>query len=112
VALQFLKICGKYAFTYLKLISHLRIDDRGENSVAGMNPQKIGNPSIDEPHDDINEESCMIYQEFLFDSTMSVQELMTEVNGEIVDFARFEIGETLDDKSELENVQLKAAESE
>jgi len=63
------------------------------NSVAGMNPQKVGNTSVDEPHDDINEESCMIYQEFLFDSNISVQELMNEVKGEIIDFARFEIGE-------------------
>jgi translation elongation factor EF-Ts len=81
------------SFTYFKLISHLRIDDRDENSVAGMNPQKVGNPSVDEPHDDTNEETCMIYQEFLLDPSISVQQVMSEVSGEIVDFARFEIGE-------------------
>lgn len=72
---------------------------------VGMDPQKIGNPRIDEPQNNVDEEQCMIYQEFLLDPSLSVQQLLAEAHAEIVDFARFEIGEELDEESTLKSVQ-------
>lgn len=75
---------------------------------AGMDPQKIGNSRVDEPHDNTDEETCMIYQEFLLDPSLSVQELLEGAQAEVVDFARFEVGEELDESTlepTLENVQ-------
>lgn len=74
---------------------------------AGMDPQKIGNPSVDEPNDNVDDETCMIYQEFLLDSSLSVQELLQGAQAEVVDFARFEVGEELDEPTleSLENFQ-------
>ncbi|KYM93366.1 PREDICTED: elongation factor Ts, mitochondrial [Cyphomyrmex costatus] len=73
--------------------------------IIGMDPQKIGNPRVDEPHNNTDEEQCMIYQEFLLDPSLSVQQLLTEAHAEIVDFARFEIGEELDEQSPLKSAQ-------
>uniref|UniRef100_A0A348G621 Elongation factor Ts, mitochondrial n=1 Tax=Odontomachus monticola TaxID=613454 RepID=A0A348G621_ODOMO len=76
--------------------------------VIGMDPQKIGNSRVDEPHDNTDEETCMIYQEFLLDPSLSVQELLEGAQAEVVDFARFEVGEELDESTlepTLENVQ-------
>lgn len=69
-----------------------------------MNPEKIGNSRVDEPHDNVEEESCMIYQQFLFDSDLSVQQILQNAKAEIVDFARFEIGEKLDEESKSAEV--------
>lgn len=70
-----------------------------------MDPQKIGNPQTDEPHNNTDEEQCMIYQEFLLDPSVSVQQLLAEAHAEIVDFARFEIGEEPDEESTLKSAQ-------
>lgn len=73
--------------------------------IIGMDPQKIGNPRVDEPHNNVDEEQCMIYQEFLLDPSLSVQQLLAETEAEIVDFARFETGEELDEESPLKSAQ-------
>ncbi|XP_018306287.1 elongation factor Ts, mitochondrial isoform X1 [Mycetomoellerius zeteki] len=73
--------------------------------IIGMDPQKIGNPRVDEPHNNMDEEQCMIYQEFLLDPSLSVQQLLAAAHAEIVDFARFEIGEELDEESPLKSAQ-------
>ncbi|XP_014467794.1 PREDICTED: elongation factor Ts, mitochondrial [Dinoponera quadriceps] len=76
--------------------------------IIGMDPQKIGNPQVDEPHNNMDEETCMIYQEFLLDPSLSVQELLENAQTEVVDFARFEMGEELDEPTSeptLESVQ-------
>ncbi|XP_011877767.1 PREDICTED: elongation factor Ts, mitochondrial [Vollenhovia emeryi] len=73
--------------------------------IIGMDPQKIGNPRVDEPHNNVDEEPCMIYQEFLLDPSLSVQQLLAEARAEIVDFARFEIGEELDEESALKSAK-------
>lgn len=72
---------------------------------VGMDPQKIGNPRVDIPHNNADEEQCMIYQEFLLDPSLSVQQLLAESQAEIVDFARFEIGEELDEEPTLKSAQ-------
>ncbi|XP_020291728.1 elongation factor Ts, mitochondrial [Pseudomyrmex gracilis] len=76
--------------------------------IIGMDPQKIGNPREDEPHNNIDEETCMIYQEFLLDPSLSVQQLLDDVEAEIMSFARFEVGEQLDEESMVKNVQTCA----
>nr|XP_012230253.1 PREDICTED: elongation factor Ts, mitochondrial [Linepithema humile]XP_012230254.1 PREDICTED: elongation factor Ts, mitochondrial [Linepithema humile] len=73
--------------------------------IIGMDPQKIGNPRIDEPNDNTDEEPCMIYQEFLLDPTLSVQQLLESTEAEIIDFARFEVGEELEEESTLKSAQ-------
>ncbi|EZA62719.1 hypothetical protein DMN91_006622 [Ooceraea biroi] len=72
--------------------------------IIGMDPQKIGNARVDEPHDNPDEEPCMIYQEFLLDPSLSVQQLLTDASAEIIEFARFEVGEEkFEEKSELKD---------
>ncbi|XP_070149075.1 elongation factor Ts, mitochondrial [Polyergus mexicanus] len=73
--------------------------------IIGMDPQKIGNPQVDEPHNNVDEEPCMIYQEFLLDPSVSVQQLLIETETEIIDFARFEVGENLDEEPTIESIQ-------
>lgn len=47
----------------------------------------------------------MIYQEFLLDPSVSVQQLLVETETEIIDFARFEVGENLDEEPTIESIQ-------
>lgn len=70
-----------------------------------MDPQKIGDPRVDEPHDNTDEEPCMIYQEFLLDPGLSVQQLLANSQAEIVDFARYELGEELNEEPTLKSAQ-------
>lgn len=74
--------------------------------IIGMDPQKIGNPQVDEPHNNVDEEPCMIYQEFLLDPSLSVQQLLVETGIEIVDFARFEVGENFDEEPVIEHMNI------
>ncbi|XP_003699964.1 elongation factor Ts, mitochondrial [Megachile rotundata] len=74
--------------------------------VIGMNPIKIGDISVDRPNDDANSENIMLFQEFLLDPTLSVQQLLQNEQVEILDFARFEMGEELDNKESLDSVEI------
>ncbi|XP_078046017.1 elongation factor Ts, mitochondrial [Augochlora pura] len=60
--------------------------------IIGMNPTKIGDPTIDEPSNDVEDETVMLYQNFLLDSSLSVQQLLQNKEAEIIDFVRFEVG--------------------
>lgn len=62
--------------------------------IIGMNPSKIGNITEDTPNANVEEETTLIYQEFLLDPLTSVQHLLLREEIEIVDFVRFEVGET------------------
>lgn len=62
--------------------------------VIGMNPIKVGDPTIDEPLDNVDDETIMLYQEFLFNPALSIQQLLQNEQIEILDFVRFEMGET------------------
>lgn len=73
--------------------------------IIGMNPVKIGNPKIDEPFDNIEDEPVMLYQEFLLDPSLSIQQLLQSEQIEVLDFARFEIGETMEGKQMLDTVE-------
>ncbi|XP_015126015.1 elongation factor Ts, mitochondrial [Diachasma alloeum] len=61
--------------------------------IIGMNPTKIGQPGVDEPISNADDETTMIHQEFLLDPSLTVQQLLLGAHIEIVDFARFEMGE-------------------
>lgn len=69
-----------------------------------MNPTKIGDPNMDNPSTKSDEENIMIYQEFLFDPSISVRQLLLETQVEILDFARFEMGEA-EEKEDLKEAQ-------
>ncbi|XP_071876308.1 elongation factor Ts, mitochondrial [Bombus fervidus] len=98
---------GRYgAFVVLK--SDKRKEALGRQlcqHVIGMNPTKIGDARLDQPCDNVDDESVMLYQEFLFDPTLSIQQLLQSEQAEVVDFIRFEMGETLENKQELDSVE-------
>lgn len=71
--------------------------------VVGMKPTRIGDKSRDEPAKDKDEETCLIFQEYLADPSYTVAEVLEENNVEIADFQRFECGEKA--KTEDENVR-------
>ncbi|XP_011313481.1 elongation factor Ts, mitochondrial-like [Fopius arisanus] len=66
-----------------------------------MNPLKIGQPDVDEPIPNADDETTMIHQEFLLDPSLTVQQVLLGAHTEIVDFARFEMGESAEPESEV-----------
>lgn len=62
--------------------------------IIGLNPQKVGDKDQDKPEKDKDDEKCLIYQEFLLDQDITVGELLAENELEVVDFQRFECGDT------------------
>lgn len=61
--------------------------------IVGMDPKKIGS-STDKPAANKDEETCLIYQEYLLDDSLTVNDVLVNNNLEIVDFKRFECGES------------------
>lgn len=61
--------------------------------IVGMNPEKVGNKEDDEPNESKDDETCLIYQEFLLDQDLIVGELLEENGLEVLDFQRFACGE-------------------
>lgn len=72
--------------------------------IVGMKPSKIGIIDIDKPNDIKDDENCLIYQEYLLDSTKTIQEILNENEIEIIAFQRFECGE-----SDVENLIVAKA---
>lgn len=58
-----------------------------------MHPKKIGT-SDDEPAKNKDEETCLIHQEYLLEDGVTVKEVLEENKIEIIDFKRFECGES------------------
>lgn len=73
--------------------------------IVGMNPTKIGKEDVDKPEKDSDDETCLIYQDYLLDPTVSAGSILKENKIEIVDFMRFECGQNLDVKSEVNGGQ-------
>lgn len=73
--------------------------------VIGMNPIKVGDPTIDEPLDNVDDETIMLYQEFLFNPALSIQQLLQNEQIEILDFVRFEMGETFENRQSLDSIE-------
>lgn len=59
-----------------------------------MDPKKIGT-AVEEPATNKDDEICLIHQEYLLDESITVKEVLEENKLEIVDFKRFECGETI-----------------
>ncbi|XP_046822541.1 elongation factor Ts, mitochondrial isoform X2 [Vespa crabro] len=74
--------------------------------IIGMNPIKVGNNTVDQPNIDMDNEICLIYQEFLLDPSLSVQQVLKDAQVEVLDFARFEIGEKLNGNKLLDSVEV------
>lgn len=64
--------------------------------VMGTNPLKVGNKENDKPVQDGEDETCLIHQEYLFDASITVGELLDEHQIEIVDYQRYEVGEKVE----------------
>ncbi|XP_008211425.1 elongation factor Ts, mitochondrial [Nasonia vitripennis] len=73
--------------------------------IIGMNPTKIGDPEVDQPQKNSDEETALIHQEFLLDPSMTVQQLLAETKTQILDFARFEMGEVVEGQQSLDAVE-------
>ncbi|XP_039430365.1 elongation factor Ts, mitochondrial [Culex pipiens pallens] len=71
--------------------------------VVGMKPTRLGDKARDEPAADKDDETCLIYQEYLADPSYTVGEVLEANQLEVVDFQRFECGEKV--KAEEENVR-------
>lgn len=101
---------GKYGS--LLAFRHISVDNLNGDSVArkicqhvvGMKPARIGDKSRDEPAADKDEESCLIFQEYLADPSYTVGEVLEANQLEVVDFQRFECGEKI--KAEDETVRV------
>lgn len=74
--------------------------------IIGSNPLKVGDREQDKPTKDIDDETCLIYQEYLFDTSMKVGELLDEKQIEIVEYQRYKCGESADSE---ENVTAATA---
>ncbi|XP_055917467.1 elongation factor Ts, mitochondrial [Eupeodes corollae] len=61
--------------------------------IVGMNPKKIGEEHKDKPVENKDDETCLIFQEFLVDSDKVVGDVLKENNCDIIDYQRFECGE-------------------
>ena len=70
-----------------------------------MNPTKIGDPSIDQPSRDSDDETTLIHQDFLLDSTIKVQQFLDETKSQLFEFARFEMGEGIEGQQSLDSVE-------
>lgn len=60
--------------------------------VVGMNPKKVGCEK-DKPNKNNDEETCLIYQDFVMDESTKVGEVLKEYGIEVVDFKRVECGD-------------------
>ncbi|XP_060644978.1 elongation factor Ts, mitochondrial [Drosophila nasuta] len=61
--------------------------------IVGMKPIKIGEYGKDKPAENKDDETCLIYQEYLLDADKTVGEVLKERGVDIVDYHRFECGE-------------------
>lgn len=63
--------------------------------IVGMNPKRIGEANKDKPFENKDDETTLIFQEYLVDSEKTVGEVLKENNINIVDYQRYECGEKL-----------------
>lgn len=61
--------------------------------VIGYNATKVGDKNKDKPSPDKENEPCLIYQEYLHDTSINFGELLEENSIEIIDFVRVEVGQ-------------------
>ncbi|CAG9784187.1 unnamed protein product [Diatraea saccharalis] len=79
--------------------------------IVGCAPRKIGNKDHDKPAKNADDETCLIYQEYLLDPSYTVEELLQQNNVEVLDYVRFSCGEAVEanmpgvEKQSLDTVQ-------
>ncbi|KAK3604123.1 hypothetical protein CHS0354_001120 [Potamilus streckersoni] len=66
--------------------------------IVGSNPRKIGS-SEDKPEEDKENETKLLFQEFVIDPDLTVKEFLENNSAVVWDFVRIECGEELDEKS-------------
>ncbi|CAG4943854.1 unnamed protein product [Colias eurytheme] len=62
--------------------------------IVGCAPLKIGNKEKDEQAKNSDDETCLIYQEYLLDPSYTVLEILEQNKVEIIDYVRFSCGES------------------
>lgn len=67
-----------------------------------MNPTKVGDSETDVPCRNPDNEKALIFQEFLFDDSKTVAEILNESGIKILEFKRFECGEPESEEEETE----------
>lgn len=97
---------GKYGAVVAYRSTHKLLDFEFHKSICqqivGMKPKKVGEYDKDQPNENKDEETCLIHQEYLLDADKTVGEALQEHNCEIVDFHRFECGQQLSGRLNLE----------
>lgn len=103
--------CGNIA-TIVGIRTQTEITDELKKNlclqIIGGNPLKIGNKEHDKPAKDIDDETCLIHQEYLFDTSIKVGQLLEKHQIEIVDYQRYKCGE---DVASEENISAAAAKN-
>lgn len=61
--------------------------------IVGMKPVAIGDAEQDKPAENKDDETLLIFQEYILDPDVTVGEILAENKIKIVDFQRFETGE-------------------
>ncbi|KAG7311253.1 hypothetical protein JYU34_002285 [Plutella xylostella] len=104
---------GKYG----ALLAYRQPDDADDigkqicQHIVGCAPAKIGDPETDKPAKNSDDETCLIYQEYLLDPSFTVQEVLKEHKAEVLDYVRFSCGEAVEEnmpgveKQPLDTVQ-------
>lgn len=70
--------------------------------IVGLKPKVVGT-STDKPAKNSEEEDCLIHQNFIYDESCTVKEVMDESGIEVVDFKRFECGESASDDVKVQS---------
>ncbi|CAH0557251.1 unnamed protein product [Brassicogethes aeneus] len=79
---------------YSKNIENLDLVGKGIcQHIVGMNPKLIGTDA--DPAENKDEEVSLIHQEYLLDESLTIKELLSQNNVEVVGFKRFECGENV-----------------
>lgn len=61
--------------------------------IVGLDPKKIGEAEVDKPAKNSDDETCLIYQEYLLDPIVIVKDVLQENEMEVIDFVRYSCGE-------------------
>ncbi|GAB0099402.1 Elongation factor Ts, mitochondrial [Sergentomyia squamirostris] len=64
--------------------------------IVGMNPKRIGKKDVDEASENADNEEVLIFQEYIGDSSKTVGDILDESRLEVLNFTRFECGESSD----------------
>lgn len=97
--------------TILSVRSQAEITDELKKNlclqIIGSNPLKVGNKEKDQPAKDADDETCLIYQEYLFDTTLKVGQLLEDHQIEVVDYQRYKCGENEESDENLNAATAK-----